>query len=59
VKHWSEETNWKPLSEVVESLKRKVEAAYYHCDEEEANAAHEDLLCAEWRMRQAERRNRG
>lgn len=56
MKHWSEETNWKPLSVAVEALKRKVEAAYYRCDEAEASAAHDDLVSAEWRLRQAERR---
>lgn len=56
MKHWSEETNWQPLSEAVAALKRKVEAAYYRCDEETADAAHDDLMGAEWRLRQAERR---
>lgn len=56
MKHWSEETNWKPLSVAVASLKRKVEAAYYACDAATADAAHDDLTSAEWRLRQAERR---
>lgn len=56
MKHWSEETNWKPLSAVVDGLKRKVEAAYYACDAATADAAHDDLTSAEWRLRQAERR---
>ena len=56
-KHWSDETRWKPLSEAVADLKRKVEAAYYACDEQTANDAHDDLVSAEWRLRQAERRN--
>ena len=60
MKHWSEETNWKPLSEAVDALKRKVEAAYYRSDEDTASAAHDDLTAAEWRLRQAERsRDRG
>lgn len=56
MKHWSEETNWQRLGEAVQGLKRKVEAAYFHCDEETASAAHDDLVSAEWRLRQAERR---
>lgn len=60
MKHWTEETDWKPLASVVDALKRKVEAAYYRCDEAEANAAHDDLVSAEWRLRQSERqRDRG
>lgn len=55
MKHWSEETNWQPLSVAVAALKRKVEAAYYHGQEDEADAAHDDLVRAEWRLRQAER----
>jgi len=58
VKHWSEETNWQPLSEAVSRLKAKVEAAYYHGDEQTADQAHDDLICAEWRLRQAERRQK-
>lgn len=58
MKHWSEETNWQPLSEAVKSLKAKVEAAYYHGDEQTADQAHDDLICAEWRLRQAERRQK-
>lgn len=56
MKHWSEETNWQPLSAAVAALKAKVEAAYYRCDDAEAGAAHDDLVSAEWRLRQAERR---
>lgn len=56
MKHWSEETNWKPLSEAVAALKAKVEAAYYRCDDVEAGAAHDDLVSAEHRLRMAERR---
>ena len=55
-KHWSVETDWKRLSDAVAALKRKVEAAYYRCDESEADTAHDDLVSAEWRLRQAERR---
>lgn len=55
MKHWSEETNWQRLSEAVQRLKHKVDAAYYQCDDETASAAHDDLVRAEWRQRQAER----
>lgn len=51
-----ESCDWQQLSDVVSDLKRKVETAYYHCREQEADEAHGDLLCAEWRLRQAERR---
>lgn len=54
--HWSEETDWKRLSEAVAALKAKVEAAYYAGDDAEAGAAHDDLTSAEWRLRQAQRR---
>ena len=56
IKHWTEETKWVPLSLIVTDLKREVEANYYNCREEDASNAHSDLLCAEWRLRQAERR---
>ena len=55
MKHWSEETQWQPLSVIVDALKRKVEAAYYRSDEAAADAAHDDLLSAEHRLRMAER----
>ena len=58
MKHWSEETNWKPLSAAVEALKRKVDAAYYAGDEATADQAHDDLTSAEWRLRQAERKKK-
>lgn len=56
-RHWSEETRWQPLSEAVSKLKAEVEKAYYECREADADAAHDDLVSAEWRLRQAERRN--
>ena len=55
-KHWSEETGFRPLSDAVRTLKEQVERAYYECRDDDASDAHEDLLCAEWRLRQAERR---
>lgn len=57
VKHWSEETNWVPLKIAVIALKTKVERAYYEARDDDASQAHDDLVTAEWRLRQAERRN--
>ena len=54
-RHWSEETNWQPLNDAVDALKRKVEAAYYASDDAAAGDAHDDLTSAEWRLRRAER----
>jgi hypothetical protein len=60
MKHWSEDTNWQRLSAVVGCLKAQVDAAIAARDEHTAEAAHQDLICVEWRLRQAERRrNRG
>lgn len=56
MKHWRDETNWQRLSIAVEALKRRVEEAYYQSDEAAASEAHDDLVSAEWRLRQAERR---
>lgn len=58
MRHWSEDTNWQRLSEVVERLKRRVEDAYFRSDEARAEQAHDDLLSAEWRLRQAEKRQK-
>lgn len=43
---------------VVASLKAEVESAYHMCDDAAACAAHDNLVAAEWRLRQAERRRR-
>lgn len=56
MKHWSEETNWQRLGDVVARLKDKVNAAIAAYDNDAGEAAHEDLVAAEWRLRQAERR---
>ena len=56
MKHWSEETKWQPLAAVVAKLKARVDAAIAARDEFTAEAAHDDLVSAEWRLRQAERR---
>lgn len=57
MKNWRDETNWKPLSEAVASLKAAAEAAYHASHDDVASDAHDDLVSAEWRLRQAERRN--
>lgn len=57
VKNWREETRWQPLSEAVSALKLQVEKAYHECRDQDASDAHDDLVSAEWRLRQAERRN--
>lgn len=54
MKHWSEETNWVPLKMAVIALKTKVERAYYESRDDDAGQAHDDLVAAEWRLRQAE-----
>ena len=57
---WRESTDWQRLSDVVARLKAKIEEAYHMSDEDAAAEWHEDLIAAEWRLRQAERRrNRG
>ena len=56
MKHWSEETNWQRLSDVVDRFKAKVNAAIAARDDATGEAAHEDLVAAEWRLRQAKRR---
>lgn len=58
MKHWSDETRWQPISAAVHRLKRKVEEAYYYCREDEADAAHDELVGAEHRLRMAERRRK-
>lgn len=54
--HWSDETRWQPLAEVAARLKEKVEAAYVAGRDDEADAAHDDLVAVEHRARMAERR---
>ena len=44
------------LKAAVVAMKRRCEVAFYFCQEEVASEAHEDLIAAEWRLRQAERR---
>ena len=55
MKHWSEETNWQRLKDIVARLKQKVDAAIVDRDEFTAEAAHDDLVSAEHRLRMAER----
>lgn len=56
MRHWREATDRKTLAEAVDRLKRSVEAAIYTRDDFTADLAHQDLIAAEWRLRQAERR---
>lgn len=56
MKHWSEETNWRRLSEVVDALKARVDDAIARSDDFNGEAAHDDLVSAEHRLRMAERR---
>ena len=55
-KHWRESTDHGALSAAVHTIKRDLEAAYYECRENDCDDLHDDLICAEWRLRQAERR---
>ena len=55
MKHWTQATDAASLRAAVEVLKQDVERAYWECRDEEAGAAHDDLVSAEWRLRQAER----
>lgn len=52
---WREDTDWQRLGVVVDALKRRVEDAIAARDCQAGADAHADLLCAEWRLRQAER----
>lgn len=54
--NWRDSTDWQSLGSVVAGLKRRVEAAYHASDADTAGEAHDDLVAAEWRLRQAERR---
>ena len=54
--HWRESTDRRTLAEAVHALKRGVERAYFECRDDDADEAHSDLVAAEWRLRQAERR---
>lgn len=53
---WRDSTDLLVLRDAVRRLKRDVELAYHFCRDAEAEAAHEDLIAAEWRLRQAEAR---
>ncbi len=56
MKHWRESTDRETLRAAVEGLKRSCETAYHFCQDDAAEEAHDDLVAAEWRLRQAERR---
>lgn len=57
MKHWSEETRWQPLSEIVGQMKARVEALYRAGEDDAVDRAHDDLVAAEHRLRLAERRH--
>lgn len=57
-RHWSEETSFVRLGEIVARLKGDVERAYNARREEEGADAHDALVSAEWRMRAAEKRGK-
>lgn len=56
--HWREDTDWLRLGDAVAAIKAKVDRAIVERDEAAGAAAHDDLISAEWRLRQAERRRR-
>lgn len=53
---WKESTDEYRLIEVVSWLKIIVEAAYYFSADDLASDAHDDLIIAEWRLRQSQRK---
>lgn len=55
MRHWRDATDKETLRDAVARLKRACEAAYYFSQDEVAGHAHDDLVAAEWRLRQAER----
>lgn len=55
-RHWSEETSFERLSEIVARLKARVDDAISARDDFAGDAAHEELINAEARLRMAERR---
>lgn len=52
-------SDWQAISGLVRRLKRDVERAYYECRDDDAGELHDELTSAEWRMRQAQKRERG
>ena len=57
--NWREDTDWLRLGVVVTDLKARVERAIAQRDEEAGSASHDDLISAEWRLRQSEGRKDG
>lgn len=55
---WSDETRWQKLADVAARLKAQAEAAWRAGPGEDADAAHDDLVAVEHRMRMVERRSR-
>lgn len=53
---WRESTDSARLMEVVAWLKLLVQTAYYFSADDLASDAHDDLIIAEWRLRQSQRK---
>lgn len=58
MRHWRESTDRQVLTEAVSRLKGDVEQAYFDCRDDDAGHAHDDLILAEWRLRQSDRRGK-
>lgn len=56
MKHWTDETRWQPLAEIVAGMTAAIEAAYATAHEDDLDAAHDEMVAAEHRLRMAERR---
>lgn len=56
MKSWRDSTDVAELRAAVVALKLAVEEACFECRDNDASDAHEDLIAAEWRLRQAEKR---
>lgn len=56
--HWSDETRWQAIGDVVAAMKAKIEAAYATAHRDDLDAAHDELIAVEHRQRMAERRAR-
>ena len=53
---WRMSTDWQHIASHVRRLKRELEKAYYEGRSDDADSLHDDLTSAEWRMRQAQKR---
>ena len=53
---WRESCDPAVLREAIAGLAHEVELAYFESRYDDCDQAHDDLVAAEWRLRQAERR---